>query len=358
VNPSPLESWREEKQSAWLYRQLAESEPEARMRQLFLVLADAADEQAGLVARELEGALPPFRPSLRARLVVRLARRHGPRRVSGMLAALKVRGLSAYHAVPGAASGVPDSGAGGWAGEAGHPAPTRVEEIGARHRRAGGGNLRAAVFGINDGLVSNTGLVLGVAGAGAGVREVLLAGIAGLLAGAFSMASGEYVSVRSQRELYERQIGEERAELDRYPEAEAEELALIYAARGVPLEQARQMTRQLVRDKEHALATLSREELGINPDDLGSPWGAAIYSFLSFAGGASLPVLPFLLGGAGRALPIAIALAGVALFAVGAVLTMFSGKSALLGGLRMLALGALAGGATYLIGHVLGVSLA
>jgi VIT1/CCC1 family predicted Fe2+/Mn2+ transporter len=337
--PSPLESWREEKQSAWLYRQLATAEPDPRMRSLFEQLAVAADEQAAIVARELPGGPPSFEPSLRARLAARLARRHGPHRHRALLAPLKVRGLSAYNV------------------DAGHPTPTAVADIGARHKRNSGGNLRAAVFGVNDGLVSNTSLVLGIAGTGAAPREVLLAGIAGLLAGACSMAAGEYVSVRSQRELYERQIAEEAAELVRYPDAEAEELALIYQARGVPLEQARALTRVLIQDHDKALATLAREELGLNPDDLGSPWGAASSSFVSFAAGATLPIAPFVLGAGSSALAIAVALTATALFTIGAILTMFSGRSALFGGGRMLAIGALAGGITYAIGHLLGVSL-
>src|SRR5262249_41889667 len=161
-------------------------------------------------------------------------------------------------------------------------------EVGARHRSSVGGNLRAAVFGVNDGLVSNTSLVMGVAGAGAANDFVLMTGVAGLLAGALSMAAGEYVSVRSQREMYEYQIALERAELEEYPEEEAEELALIYQARGVEIGQARELTRTLLARPEQALDVLSREELGLNPDSLGSPWGAAAYSFLSFAIGAAL----------------------------------------------------------------------
>ena len=168
--------------------------------------------------------------------------------------------------------------------------PTSVAEVGARHRGYGGGNLRAAVFGVSDGLVSNASLIMGVAGAGAAPQFVVTAGAAGLLAGALSMAAGEYVSVRSQREMYEYQIGLERDELDEYPEEEAEELALIYEARGMDLEQARAMTRELVKQPDAALETLAREELGLNPDDLGSPLGAATASFLAFSAGALLPL--------------------------------------------------------------------
>jgi len=333
------ERWRSEKEAAWLYQVVAASEPDAVRRSAFEQLGQAAEEQAGILARDLKAA-PSFAPSRRARLVAALVRRLGPRRARPLLRAMKVRGLSMYE---------------GKLTE--HAMPTSVEMIGARHRRGSGGALRAAVFGVNDGLVSNTSLILGVAGAGTGSTGVVLAGTAGLLAGAFSMAAGEYVSMRSQRELFEHQIAQERDELERYPDAEAEELALIYAARGVPLDQARAMTRALVADQDKALATLAREELGLNPDDLGSPWNAAMSSFLAFAGGAVVPLLPFLLGLDAAALPVAVLLAAAGLAAVGAALSLFSGRSAWRGGLRMLGVGMVAGGATWLIGRLLGVSL-
>jgi len=342
-HPPALAEWTEQRQSSWLYRQLAETEADARMAALFRSLAEAADRQGEVVAAALGGAPPAWAPTARARLVAALARRIGVRRTWPMLVALKLRGFSALRpATPAAAV---------------HPMPTSTREIGARHRRGGGGNLRAAVFGVSDGLVSNTSLILAVAGAGAAAREVLLSGIAGLLAGAFSMAAGEYISMRSQRELFERQMAEERAELERFPAEEAEELALIYGARGVPLDQARSMTAALVKDREKALDTLAREELGLNPDELGSPWGAALASFLAFAAGALLPVLPFLFAGGPHTLLPVLAIAAVGLFGIGAALSLFSGKSAVLSGLRLLAVGAVAGGTTYLIGRLLGVSL-
>jgi VIT1/CCC1 family predicted Fe2+/Mn2+ transporter len=236
--------------------------------------------------------------------------------------------------------------------------PTSVAEVGARHRGYGGGNLRAAVFGISDGLVSNTSLIMGVAGAGAESPFVVTAGAAGLLAGALSMAAGEYVSVRSQREMYEYQIGLEREELDEYPEEEAEELALIYEARGMDIEQARGMTRELVKEPAAALEALAREELGLNPDDLGSPFAAATASFLAFSAGASVPLLPFI--GDSAQLPpevVAAALAVAALFGIGAVLSLFTGRSAVRGGLRMMLIGAAAGTLTFLIGRLVGTAV-
>ena len=157
------------------------------------------------------------------------------------------------------------------------------------------------MFGVNDGLVSNAALIYGVAGAAQEPSIILLTGVAGLLAGAFSMAAGEYVSVRSQREMFEYQIGLERDELETYPDEEAAELALIYAAKGMDPAEARRLADTLMQDPERALDTLAREELGLNPDELGSPWVAAISSFAAFTAGAALPLLPFLFGHGQRA---------------------------------------------------------
>ncbi|HTJ43164.1 MAG TPA: VIT1/CCC1 transporter family protein [Kofleriaceae bacterium] len=342
MSETTRDRWHTEKQAAWLYEIVAAHEPDPKRAKAFRALGLAAEKQAAILAGDL-GETPRFRPSLRARVVATIVRWRGPERSKHLLAAMKVRGLAMY-------LGDIDQE---------HPQPSWEEHFEARHRprKEGGFNLRAAVFGVNDGLLSNTSLILGVAGAGVETRGVLLTGIAGLLSGAFSMASGEYVSVRAQRELYEHQIAEESAELDRYPEEEAEELARVYEGRGVPLEDARRMTAKLVTNKPKMLATLAREELGLNPDDLGSGWAAAISSFVSFAIGALVPLAPFALGLDARALPIAIAAAGVCLTAVGAATSLFSGHSAVRGGARMLVIGAAAGGATWGIGQLIGVSL-
>lgn len=340
-NEHSQEGWHEEKRSAYLYRVMAEAEAGTPRADLFRGLAAEAEGQAAIWARQTGAAVPEYAPDLRARMVAALVRRHGPRALRSVLVAMKVRGLSVYsHAAPG------------------HPVPTTLEEVGKRHRGvSGGGKLRAAVFGVNDGLVSNASLILGVAGASANSSVILLSGVAGLLAGAFSMAAGEYVSVRSQREMFEHQIGLERDELAQYPEEEAEELALIYAARGLPREDAQKLAKALIADPAQALDTLAREELGLNPEDLGSPWGVAIFSFLSFAAGALVPLLPFFALSGGRALLISIGVTALALFAVGAAISLFTGRSALRDGLRMLAIGAAAGALTYAIGKLLGVSL-
>lgn len=336
-----LDRWREEMRSAYLYRAMAAAETGTPRAQLFNGLALEAENQARIWAAQAGAAAPEFAPDLRARMVAGLVRRHGPRPLRSILVAMKVRGLSVYsHAAPG------------------HPLPTTLEEVGKRHRGiSGGGNLRAAVFGVNDGLVSNASLILGVAGASASNSMILLSGVAGLLAGAFSMAAGEYVSVRSQREMFEHQIGLERDELAQYPEEEAEELALIYAARGLAREDALKLAKAIIAEPAQALDTLAREELGLNPDELGSPWGAAIFSFLSFAAGALVPLLPFFAVAGTRALLASIVITALALFAVGAAISLFTGRSALRDGLRMLTIGAAAGALTYAIGNLLGVSL-
>jgi VIT1/CCC1 family predicted Fe2+/Mn2+ transporter len=275
-------------------------------------------------------------------VVAALVRRFGIRAMRPALAAMKVRGMSVYSQ----------------SGDGIHPMPQSVEDIGKRHKSVQGGNLRAAIFGVNDGLVSNASLIMGIAGANAEQHTLLLAGVAGLVAGAFSMASGEYVSVRSQRELFEYQIGLERDELEKYPDEEAAELALIYAARGVPLAEAKRFSDSLIAQPQHALDTLAREELGLNPDELGSPWGAAVSSFAAFAIGAAIPLLPFLLAQGKTALTVSIAVSAITLLGVGAALSLFTGRGALRSGLRMLAIGLAAGALTYLIGKIVGVSLA
>ena len=340
---SAYESWQEEKQSAWLYRVVAECERGTPREALFRELAQAAEEQAAIWLQTITqggGEAPaPFRPDLRTRVVARLTRSFKPRVMRGVLAAMKVRGMVLYtQATP-------------------HGMPLKRDDIGKRHQNGAAGNaLRAGVFGVNDGLVSNAALIYGVAGASAEPSVIVLTGVAGLLAGAFSMAAGEYVSVRAQREMFEYQIGLERDELDKYPDEEAAELALIYAAKGMDPAEARRLADTLMQDPERALDTLAREELGLNPDELGSPWVAAISSFAAFTAGAALPLLPFLFGH-GEALTISIALTALGLFAVGASMSLFTGRHAVLSGLRMLGIGGAAGLATYFIGAWLGVTL-
>ncbi len=339
-----LDSWYHEKESAWLYRRVADRESDPLKSQLFRKLGEAAEDQA----RKWESLQPQrrfeFRPSMRARVVAGLVDQIGPRAARNVLAAMKLRGLSIYTSTT----------------APGHVMPTSVSQVGERHRGGvSGGNLRATVFGINDGLVSNAALVMGVAGSGAAPSIVLMTGAAGLLAGALSMAAGEYVSVRSQRDMYEYQISLEKEELAEYPEEEAEELALIYEARGMDIEQARTFARSLLGNPDHALDVLAREELGLNPDDLGSPLGAASSSFLAFALGAVIPLAPFLIGlPAHSVMGWTIGVTAIALAAVGMLISLFTGRNAWFGAARMVAIGGGAGVIAWLVGSWLGVALA
>jgi VIT1/CCC1 family predicted Fe2+/Mn2+ transporter len=333
-----IERWRQEMTAARLTAAVARVEKDAAIRRLFEKLAAESGDQAAII-RKKYSIEREFSLGLRACVVIALLGLFGPRQMKGALAAMKVRGISVYAGKLGAGS---------------HAMPTSTEEIGARHRGAGGGSLRAAVFGVNDGLVSNTSLVMGMAGAAVSNDVVFLTGVAGLLAGAFSMAAGEFISMRTQREMFEHQIAQEKEELALYPEEEAEELALIYEARGLPIDEARSVAQKLIADPKTALDALAREELGLNPEELGSSIGAAFWSFLAFSSGAFLPLLPFL-AGASSPVPLAAIIAAFALFGVGAAMSLFSGRNAFFGGARMLAIGAVAGAATFFIGRLFGV---
>ncbi len=226
-----------------------------------------------------------------------------------------------------------------------------------RHRGDRSGALRAAVFGVSDGLVSNTALVLGFAGSGSARPVIVLAGVAGLLAGAFSMAAGEYVSMASQREMYERELALEEQELLEHPDEEREELVLLYRAKGLDHEQARQLADRLMTDRRVALDTLAREELGLDPQALGSPWSAALSSLFAFAAGAFVVVVPYLFASGTAALVTAIALFAAALTAVGAGIGVLTGRAPLRSAARQLVVGGLAAAVTYGVGHVIGVSV-
>lgn len=227
-----------------------------------------------------------------------------------------------------------------------------------RHRSVGGNALRAAVLGGNDGLVSNFSLVMGIAGATSGQSEVLLAGLAGLLAGALSMALGEWISVKSSQELYENQMQLELDELEANPEGERKEIALIYMSKGIPQEQANQMATEIISNKEMAHNFLIKEELGINSEDLkGSAMEAAITSFVLFAIGAVIPVFPFFFFGGMKAVIISTSLSAIGLFLIGAIITLFTGKSIWYSGFRQVLFGLLAAAITFGIGKVIGVSV-
>ena len=349
-----------------IYRLLAEAERDEERRSIFEQLAAVEERHVNVWREKLReaGVQPRERgPSLRARMIGFLARRFGIRSILPIVRGMEAGAYSMYMAQDEAAQAMaPDEREHSRTlGRLQRPEVQPVEAIAARetwHRTGGGGTLRASIFGVSDGLVSNTALIMGFAGAQAEGQFVLLAGVAGLLAGSFSMAAGEYVSMRAQIELFERQIELERDELETMPEEEERELVLIYQAKGLPKEEAESMAARLMQNPEVALDTLVREELGLDPSALGSPWGASIGSFFAFAVGALIPVIPFFFGADASApfVVAAAALSAIALFAVGASLSLFTGRSALLSGVRQLGLGATAAALTFGIGSIIGVS--
>jgi VIT1/CCC1 family predicted Fe2+/Mn2+ transporter len=288
-----------------------------------------------------------------------LARLFGPARLIPLLVRGESSGAKTYLETPEAAALVSDERdhqmtlrhmAGGKDGGSPHPESGFL--------RGDGGTLRAAVLGINDGLVSNFSLVMGVAGGTGEARFIILAGIAGLLAGAFSMAAGEYISMRSQRDVYEHLIETERAEIEQWPEEEEKELSFIYQRKGLTRQEADLVAGRLMQDRKIALETKVREELGLDPDDLGSPWAAAFSSMMAFLTGAIVPILPFLFGAEGTAAVVVSAVtSATALAAVGGGLAWFSGISAIWGATRMALVGGAAAAVTYGVGNAIGASV-
>ncbi len=351
-----LENWRNELDSADLYKYLARHEPDRQRAGLMVEMAEAEIRHAEVMRSGLEEQgvrVPAFRISFKTRLLKFVAGIGGPRLVYPLLHGSEIDGTADYAAQ--------DTNTAALAGEERSHARTLGEmsrnsaPVGERwHRTAGGGTLRAAVFGVSDGLVSNVSLVMGFAGASADAKFVLLAGFMGLLAGASSMAAGEYVSMKAQRELFERQIELEAAELAVTPEEEVEELALIYRAKGLNKEEAQKLAGRLTEDPNVALDTLVREELGLDPKELGNPIAASAGSFFAFAGGAILPVIPFFFGASTGLVIVSIAISGVALFGVGALLSLFTGKGTMFSGGRQLVIGAVAASIAFGAGSVIG----
>jgi vacuolar iron transporter family protein len=341
-----IDNWKEEKRSVYLYHALSHIEKNPVHKQLFLNLAQMADRQAAIWEKKIQSAGIPvsldYQPDLRVRIVIGLVRCFGVRALRTALAAMKIRGMSVYQTSDLGERIISDKAA--------------IERKHGMIRSVN--NIRAAVFGMNDGLVSNASLIFGIAGAGVlQSHMVLLTGIAGLLAGACSMGAGEYISVRSQREMLEYQLELERSELLLYPEEEAAELAFIYQARGLPKEEAEKMAHLIIQHPEKALDTLAREELGINPQELMSPYGAALSSFFSFSIGALVPLLPFIFSHSQKNWIIMIVITALSLFLVASILSLFTQRNAVWGGLRMLLIGSGAGIFTYLIGQLIGMSI-
>jgi vacuolar iron transporter family protein len=361
-----LDNLYDELNGAALYDSLAAAERNSRLAEVYRRLATVERRHADRWQKKLEEGgetLPSFRPSWRTKTLGFIARRFGAGAVLPSVQTLEKVDTDKYASQADAKDFHGDERShsrviklmssmdGGFAG-------VDVARLEGRHRSAGGNALRAAVLGANDGLVSNLSLVMGVAGAAMSERTILITGIAGLLAGAFSMALGEWLSVQSSRELYQHQLETEEEELLNAPEEEEEELALIYQARGLDEEQARAFAASMMSNTDTALETLAREELGIDPSQLGgSAWEAAITSFLLFSMGAVVPVLPFAFASGQTAVMLSVIFSMVALFTVGGAITLFTGRPVLFSGARQVVFGLIAAALTYGIGRLVGVSL-
>jgi len=364
-----LENWQEEIDSAAQYHAMASSEENPKISLVYENLAKVEEKHVSFwedQLRKVGKPIPQRKPSWRSRVLVWLAKYLGPRAVLPTLASAEQLGRDSYALQPESRKTLmsqqehwharvlhqliktqPHGVSGGTLG--------RLE---GRHRLVGGNALRASVLGANDGLCSNLSLVMGVAGASISSHGILISGIAGLLAGASSMAIGEWLSVKSARELAEREIRIESNELDADPEAEGEELQLIYESKGLSSEEARSLSRQMLSNKATALDTLSREELGIDPQELGgSPWVAAVVSFVLFSAGAAIPVLPFFFLSNSHAVLASIGLSSLMLFFIGAGITIFTGRSIWISGARQLLLGLTAAVLTFFVGSFLGARL-
>ncbi|MEI6750075.1 MAG: VIT1/CCC1 transporter family protein, partial [Bacteroidota bacterium] len=311
------------------------------------------------------GKIPVFKASWRTRTLILLADRMGIEAVLPTISGIESTASNNYIGQPEAL--------GMAASERGHAillSQIKTTTIGGieggllarlegRHRSAGGNALRAAVLGASDGLLSNFNLIMGVAGAAVSQSSILLTGFAGLLAGSISMALGEWISVQSSRELYKKQIATEAEELENAPEEEIEELSLIYQARGLNEEMATKMAQQVMANKDTALDALVRDELGLNPEDLGgSAWEAAITSFILFAIGAIIPLIPYFFLSGKTAIAGSAIISCVGLFGIGSAITLFTGRSVLFSGSRQILFGLAAAAVSFLVGHLIGVSIA
>jgi VIT1/CCC1 family predicted Fe2+/Mn2+ transporter len=359
----------DELDSASLYEALAEYERDPSKADVFRQLASAERQHAQVWADKLRAngvRVNPHRKSVKTRLLRGLTRAFGPRFVLPTLAAAEFADRDKY-------AGQPDARALS-AEEHSHAAVVRAlaggrakaglsgAEIASHeswHRGMTSGNdLRAAVLGANDGLVSNFCLIMGVAGAGTANKTILLTGLAGLIAGACSMALGEWLSVTNARELARTQIAKEAEEIEQTPEAEQRELALIYQAKGLDTDEAKRVAAQIMADRDKALDTLTREELGIDPQELGgNPWRAAITSFGLFALGAIFPAMPFVWTHGAPAMALCVALSALGLAIVGVVTSLFNGRGAVFSAGRQVLIGLIAAGFTYGVGGLLGVSV-
>jgi vacuolar iron transporter family protein len=360
------ENLKDEVDGAALYRLLSAAEKDPHLKEVYSRLAISEDRHLLLwqnKLREAGSVVPAYRPSFRVRMLGWLARRFGTQAVAPIVTRMEVAAKTMYDSQPEAvAENLPadersharlfrEISKTGKAAEEG----VNIARLEGRHR--GGGNaLRAAVLGINDGLVSTLSLVMGVAGASPGRQVVFLSGVAGLLAGSLAMALGEWISVHSSIESFQRQLRIEREELEMMPEEEEAELTLIYQAKGFTLDEARTAAKRILNDPVTALDTLAREELGMSEGEAGNAMVAAITSFLLFSAGAALPVLPWLFVGGATGMILSAILAGLGLFGAGAITTLFTGRGVTFSGTRMLVFGLTAAAITFGIGRLIGVS--
>ena len=364
-----IAAYLDERSSALLYQTMSEVEKDPRLAEVYRRISTTETGHANRWEEKATAAgikVPTFKPSWRTRTLARLARRFGSSMILPAIQNMERTGIADYSGIEGAGtmkgeeqshSRLLNQITGGMRGGLSGSALAMLE---GRHRSGGGNSLRAAVLGANDGLVSNLSLVMGVAGAtvASGSNAVLIAGIAGLLAGAISMALGEWLSVQSSRELYHYQIQTEKEEIEQSPEEEIQELALIYESRGMLPEMAKKMADQMLANPDTALDTLAREELGVNPDELGgSAWEAALTSFVLFIIGAIIPLSPFFFTTGMTAVYISIAASAVGLFLLGAVITLFTGRSILFSGFRMVVFGLVAAAITFGIGRLIGTTI-
>ncbi|WP_233867416.1 VIT1/CCC1 transporter family protein [Paraburkholderia adhaesiva] len=360
----------DELDSAAVYDTLATAEQDANRRTIFAELAASEREHARvwhdkLVANGIEPGR--HRRSAKTRLLQTLTRFFGPSIVLPTVAAAEFADRDRYAHEPGAEAlsaqeqqhaAIVQSIVASRA-ESGRSKGEQIAAAESWHKGATSGNdLRAAVLGANDGLVSNFCLIMGVAGAGSANRAILLTGLAGLVAGACSMALGEWLSVTNARELARTQLAKEADEIEHTPDAERHELALIYQAKGLDVEESRRVAAQIMRDRDHALDTLAREELGIDPKELGgNPWSAAAVSFCLFALGAAFPTAPFLWAHGTTAIVQSVVLSAIGLATVGVFTSLFNGRSAAFSAFRQIAIGLVAAGFTAGAGRLLGVSI-
>jgi VIT1/CCC1 family predicted Fe2+/Mn2+ transporter len=363
------ENFQKEIDGAALYRALADTEKQPQMAEVYRKLAASEDKHAAAWEKKLQklnAPIPPHKPGTRAAIMIWLAKRFGPQFVLPTITSNERADGTAY-------DGQPESEAGQFSADeksharllslashsTGGLTGGTVAQMEGRHRAGGGNALRAAVLGANDGLVSILSLTMGVAGATSSNSQVLVAGLAGLLAGAGSMALGEWLSVQSSRELYENQIKIEAEEIAANPEEEQDELALIYQSKGLPEARARELAGHMMADKDSILDTLAREELGIDPDELGgSAYEAAFTSFFLFAVGAIFPIFPYFFWAGTTAITISLAVSAVGLFIIGAAITLMTGRSVWYSGFRQVLVGIAAAALTYGVGRLIGVSVA